>query len=154
MKLVKSTLVMFSIVLAGCASQTPTVEPLVDEVSAGPVLEVGHPDSPATFSKADLEDLPQMEASFRDVAYVGVPLGALLEEAGFPLGDVQEVKALATDGFSATYDAETILRPDVIVAYAQVDGPLASDDGDFRMVVPDGGGSLNVRYLRSLQVMP
>lgn len=144
-------LLLLTVLLAACSAQEATEAPAPEAGSAATV-QVSDGTTSATFTQADLEALPQAEASFQGVSYVGVPLGSLLEAAGFPPGEVQEVKATATDGFSSTYDAAIVQRPDVIVAYAQIDGPLASDDGDFRMVVPDAGGSMNVRYLRSLQV--
>ena len=63
-------------------------------------------------------------------------------------------KAVAVDGYSVNYDPAQVLKDNVLVAYAQVDGnPLSADDGNFRMVLPDEEGKLNVRMLTELHII-
>ena len=107
-----------------------------------------------TYTSENLQGLSLNEAAFGDITYVGVKLKGLLENAGFVTADIKAVKAVASDGYSANYDASIFLRDDVIVAYATADGPLSTDDGQFRMVVPGEAGKLNVRMLVTLQVIP
>lgn len=131
--------------LAGCAQEA--AEP-------GNVLLVTDGASEQSYSVDDLKALGAEEAAFRDVTYTGVPLALLLEDAGFDPAGVSAVKATAADDFSANYDPELVNRPDTLVAYAQADGPLAEEDGTFRMVLPDQEGKLNPRDLVELRVYP
>ncbi|MFO7681785.1 MAG: molybdopterin-dependent oxidoreductase [Chloroflexota bacterium] len=107
-----------------------------------------------TYSAADLRALPVSEATFKDKVYKGVAVTTLLEDAGYSLDQLQALKAVAADGYSVNYDLPLIQKADVIVAYAQVDGPLTAEDGQFRMVLPEEEGKLNVRMLAELQVAP
>jgi hypothetical protein len=147
-KLVVLSLVLM-VLLAGCGSSGETAVS-----SDTPLLTVGDGQTQKTYTAADLEALPQAEASFKDVAYTGVPLTALLENSGFTVGDLKAVKAVASDGYSVNYDLTQIQKTDVIVAYAQADGPLAEEDGAFRMVLPEEEGKLNVRMLVEIQAVP
>ncbi|MCA9978036.1 MAG: molybdopterin-dependent oxidoreductase, partial [Anaerolineales bacterium] len=67
--------------------------------------------------------------------------------------DLKAVKAVAADGYTVNYDLSQIEKPDVLVAYAQADGPLTEEDGAFRMVLPEEEGKLNVRMLVEIQVV-
>ncbi len=146
-------IVVFSLILVillvGCAAGGETaVSPDT------PVLTVSDGQTQKTYTAADLEALPQVAASFNGTAYVGVPVTALLEDGGFAVGDLKAVKAVASDGYSVNYDLAQIQKDDVIVAYAQADGPLTEDDGAFRMVLPEEEGKLNVRMLVEIQAVP
>ncbi|MCB8946779.1 MAG: molybdopterin-dependent oxidoreductase [Ardenticatenaceae bacterium] len=147
-KIIVFTLLVM-VFLVGCASGEETaVSPET------PLLTVGDGQTQNTYTAADLESLAEVEASFNGVAYLGVPLTALLEDAGFAVGNLQAVKAVAADGYSVNYDLAQIQKEDVIVAYAQADGPLTEDDGTFRMVLPDEEGRANVRMLVEIQAVP
>jgi hypothetical protein len=137
------------LVLTACASQSQAVAN-----PAAADLKVTDGDHAKTYTVADLRSLPSAEASFNNVAYKGVSLPALLKDAGYAPASLAAVKAIASDGYSVTYDSSLFQRDDVLVAYAQADGPLAEEDGVLRMVVPDGEGKMNVRMLLELQVMP
>lgn len=137
-----------ALLLVGCGAAEETA------VSTDtPLLTIVNGDATTTYTAADLEALSSSEASFRDVAYVGVPLTALLEASSVTMADVRAVKAVASDGFSANYDLPQIQKEDVIVAYAQADGPLTDEDGAFRMVMPDEDGKMNVRQLVEIQAI-
>jgi hypothetical protein len=138
-------LFLLASLLVACSSTAPQGD--------GDVLRVTDGTTEKSFSVADLEKLPVTEASFNEVIYKGVSLGTLLEEAGFPPGDLSAVKATATDGYSVNYDSGLFTREDVIVAYATVDGSLTEDDGTFRMVLPGEEGKLNLRMLVELKVI-
>jgi DMSO/TMAO reductase YedYZ molybdopterin-dependent catalytic subunit len=114
------------------------------------VLTVGE----KSYSVADLESLPQTEAIFNEMAYVGVSLSDLLADAGLDLSSLQAVKVIAADGYNQNYEPDLFSRPDVIVAYALADGPMTADDGAFRMVLPGEEGRLNVRHLVEIQGVP
>jgi hypothetical protein len=147
-KLVVLSLILM-ILLAGCASGGETA------VTADtPILTVGDGQTQKTYTAADLQALPQAEASFKGISYAGVPVTALLENSGFAVSDLKAVKAVAADGYSVNYDLAQIQKADVIVAYAQADGPLAEEDGTFRMVLPEEEGKLNVRMLVEIQAVP
>ena len=141
--------IVLVLALIGCATQTPEVSS-----PAGPDLNVTSGDQAVAYTIADLQAIASAEASFKDIAYQGVPLPMLLADAGFAPDSLSAVKAVASDGFSVTYDPGIFQRQDVLVAWAQTDGPLAAEDGALRMVVPDGEGKMNVRMLVELQVVP
>lgn len=123
------------------------------DAPAGDMLTVTDGEQSVTYSVTDIEALPAAEATFREVTYVGTPLTALLEDAGFDPTAIRAVKATASDGFSANYEAELFALPDTIVATATSDGALTEEDGAFRMVLPDQEGKLNVRQLVELTVI-
>lgn len=131
--------------LAGCSQDSP---------EQSNVLMVTDGTNEQSYSVDDLKALGAEEAAFQEVTYTGVPLRLLLEDAGFDPASVSAVKATAADGFSANYDPELVNRPDTLVAYARADGPLAEEDGTFRMVLPDQEGKLNPRDLVELRVYP
>lgn len=107
-----------------------------------------------SYTVDDLEALPAVEATFNEVTYKGVTLSVLLADAGFDAASLRAVKAVAADGYSMNYEPALFQRADVIVAYATASGPLAEDDGFFRMVLPGEEGKLNVRMLAEVRAMP
>jgi hypothetical protein len=122
--------------------------------SAGAALMVKVGDTQKSFSSEDLGALPSTESTFKDVAYKGVTVSALLDALAVDPGSVKAVKAIASDGFTVNYDPAQVLKDNVIVAYALADGsPMPADDGDFRMVLPDEEGKLNPRMLAELQII-
>jgi DMSO/TMAO reductase YedYZ molybdopterin-dependent catalytic subunit len=131
--------------LVGCDQESPASQN---------ALKITDGDSEQSYSVEDLKVLAAEQATFREVAYIGVPLSLLLEDADFNPASVSAVKATAADGFSANYDQELVNRPDTLVAYARVDGPLADDEGALRMVLPDQEGKLNPRDLVEIRVYP
>jgi hypothetical protein len=150
MKKILFTLIAAMLVLAACApaagqDTTATTEAAL-LVSAG--------DTQKSFSSKDLGALPASESTFKDAAYKGVTISALLESLSVDPGSVKAVKAVASDGYAVNYDTAQVLKDNVIVAYALADGsPLTADDGDFRMVLPDEEGKLNARMLVELQII-
>lgn len=127
--------------------------------AAGPVevsdsLTVTDGTTTKTYTADDLAGLPVTESSFLEVGYKGVALGDLLRDAGFDPAALKAVKAVASDGYSVNYDPALFQRADVLVAYAQADGPLTADDGMVRMVIPDAEGKLNVRMLSKIEAVP
>jgi hypothetical protein len=138
------------LLLAACA-------PAAGQVAGSPaeaVLLVKVGDTQKSFSAEDLGALPATESTFKDVAYKGVTVWALLEALSVDPGSVKAVKAVASDGFTVNYDPAQVLKDNVIVAYALADGnPMVADDGTFRMVLPDEEGKLNPRMLVELQII-
>ncbi len=120
----------------------------------GDVLIVTGGDGQQSYTVEDLKALAAEQATFREVTYIGLPLRLILEDAGFDPASLSAVKATAADGFSANYDPGLIIRPDTLIAYARIDGPLAGDEGTFRMVLPGQEGKLNPRNLVELKVYP
>jgi len=110
--------------------------------------------SQKSYTAQDLAKLSVSESAFNEVTYKGVSLPVLLTDAGFDAGALKAVKAVASDGYSMNYDPALFQRQDVLVAFATSDGPLAEEDGVFRMVLPGEEGKLNVRMLAELKVMP
>ena len=124
--------------------------------NAGPaaVLKVSGGEVEKSYTAADLEKLGAAKAAVKGVEYTGVLRSVLLADAGFDPGQVKEVVAESSDGFTAAYDPELINREDTLVAYALVDGPMSADDGSFRMVLPDQAGKLNPRQVVEIKVTP
>jgi hypothetical protein len=107
-----------------------------------------------SFTVEQLQAMPVATASFNGVDYTGVALQVLLEQAGYDPAAVNAVQAIASDGYSVKYDRDLVMLDNTIVAYGQGDTPLSSDDGTFRMVLPDQEGKMNVRMLSELHVNP
>jgi hypothetical protein len=150
MKKILFTLIVAMLVLAACA---PAAKQGADApVEAALVVTVGG--TQKSFSVKDLQALPAGEATFKDVAYKGVTVSALLEALSVDPGSIKALKAVADDGYSVNYDPAQFLKDNVLVAYQLADGsPLTADDGSFRMVLPDEEGKLNVRMLVALQII-
>jgi len=148
--LMKRTLVLsvlLMVLLAACGAGGEPVEQATALLVTDGVTE-------KSYSLADLEALPAAEASFNGVTYKGVVLSVLLEDAGFSPQDLSGIDAIASDGYRVPFKADLFLLPDTLVAYAQSDGPLADDDGAFRMVLPEQEGKINVRMLAELRLKP
>lgn len=140
-------LLMGLFVLSACSSGG---SPGAD--AGGDTLLVSAGETEQTFSVGDLQALTSTEATFNDVAYLGVTVSDIAAEAGVDPASVKAVKAVAADGYSVNYDPGQIIRDDVIVAYALADGgELSADDGTFRMVLPGEEGKLNLRMMVELQ---
>lgn len=150
MKKIVIALIVAMLVLAACAPATEQGE----GVTAEAVLLVTVGENQQSFSVEDLQALPATEATFKDVAYKGVRFSALLEALGVSPDGVKALKAIAIDGYSVNYDPAQILKNNVMVAYALADdSPLTAEDGNFRMVLPDEEGKLNIRMLAELQII-
>ncbi|MGD2027554.1 MAG: molybdopterin-dependent oxidoreductase [Anaerolineales bacterium] len=135
------------LLLAGCGGGD-TAESSAKTGSV-PVLTVGE----NSYTATNLESMTQAEARFNDVTYVGVPVADLLADAGYDLASLRVVKAVASDGYTVNYELDQLSQSNVIVAYTSVDGVMNEDDGDFRMVLPDQEGNLNLRMLVEIQVV-
>jgi hypothetical protein len=103
-------------------------------------------------STADLQALAVTEAELDGADYQGATLSAILEAVGVNLAGMTGIKAVASDGYASSYDAETVNRADVIVAYTRDGGPLADNEVPFRMVVPGAENSMQARMVVELQV--
>jgi len=134
---------IFALAFTAC---TPT--PKVQDTAT--VLKVSDGTASKTYTTDDLKVLGEAQATIQGVTYVGVPLIALLEDAGINSAALIAVKAVAIDGFTANYDPALFNREDTIVAYARVDGALAEDETPFRMVLPYEGGKMNPRQLTEI----
>jgi hypothetical protein len=140
--------VIVTILLVACGGSENTNNTGAESQSV-PTLVVGG----QTYQVSDLQGMPQAEATFQDVTYVGVSVADLLSAVGYDLESLSAVKAVAADGYTINYEPGQLSPANVIVAYAQLDGALSVDDGDFRMVLPDEEGKMNLRMLVELQVV-
>ena len=118
------------------------------------VLTVSGGSNQKIYTVDALQALPQTQSEFNWVTYIGVRLAALLEDAGLDVNSVTSVTTIASDGYSLVYEPPMFMREDVILAYAQANGPLSGDDGAFRMVLPGEEGKLNVRMVIELKATP
>ena len=150
MKNVVFTLLMI-VFLVGCGTSAPQEKTSIPE----PVLTIINGDNQQTYTINDLQALPSTVSSFEGKDYMGVSVRFLLEEAGVNLNEILAVKAVATDGYSVNYEPKQLLPDDVLVAYSLADGgSMASDEGKFRMVLPDQEGNQNLRLLYKLVIIP
>ena len=139
------------ILLAACGSAATPETVSIPE----PVLTIVQGEKEQTFSVEDLMALPSAVSSFNEIDYLGVPVKSLLEAAGINPEEISAIKAIASDGYSVNYEPEQLLKDDVLVAYSLADGSsMASDDGRFRMVLPDQEGNQNLRLLYKLKIIP
>ena len=147
-----SVLFLLVLLLAACTGNaTPTAESAAESTEAA-TLTVTDGETRHTLSVEDLQALTPAEAELDGVTYQGVTLTAILEAAGVAPEGVTAIKAVASDGFASTYDAATVGREDVILAYAKAGGPLADNEVPFRMVVPGAENSMQARMVVELQV--
>jgi DMSO/TMAO reductase YedYZ molybdopterin-dependent catalytic subunit len=153
--MLKNKLVLTILILMLAASAcTPADQAAPPAANSTILLKVSGGADSLTYSRADLEKMPVTKARFQDIAYIGVAVKSLLQQAGFDPAQVKAVKAVAADGFTVNYDSSSFLREDMIVAYAAENGPLSDQDGAFRIVLPGAEGKLNPRMLVELQVIP
>ena len=150
MKNVVFTLIMI-VLMVGCgASPTQDAASLQEAV-----LTIINGDNQQIYTINDLKALPSMVSSLNNIDYMGVSVIFLLEEAGVNINEISAVKAVATDGYSINYEPAQLLPDDVLVAYSLADGgSMASDEGKFRMVLPDQEGNQNLRLLYKLVIIP
>jgi len=150
MKKIVITLIVTLLMLVACAPAAEQSSDTAAEVAL--LVTVG--ESQQSFSVEDLQALPSSEATLNSVTYKGVTLSVLLDAAGISSDEIKALKAVATDGYAVNYDPAQVLKDNVLVAFVLADGsPLTADDGNFRMVLPDEGGKLNLRMLAELQIV-
>jgi hypothetical protein len=147
MKKIIWLMMVLVLVVSGCATNAPA-----DTMSAAS-LQVSDGTVNKTYTVETLKALPETQASFKDVTYVGVKMTDLLTDAGFDPQAIKAVKAVASDGFTVNYDPSQFQREDVILAYQTADGALAAEDGNFRMVLPGEEGKLNARMVVEIQAV-
>lgn len=144
-----SLMILFSaLLLSACSAGGGTTS------GGNAALVVTDGETEVTYPAEDLQALGADQATFNDVTYLGVPLKALLEDAGFDPQALRAVKVTASDGYTFNYDPAAFLLPDTLVSYARLDGPLAEDELPFRMVLPNAEGKLNVRMVTEIKVIP
>jgi DMSO/TMAO reductase YedYZ molybdopterin-dependent catalytic subunit len=146
-------LVVFLFILAvtACGAQEPAI--LQQEIPSGDELVVSFGELERIYTRENLEALGPVEVDNGEAVYVGVPLNALLVDAGIDPAAITQVEVTAIDGFSSTYDADIFTADTTIVAYARIDGPLAANEGNFRMVVPGQAGSMNARLVVRIEAI-
>jgi hypothetical protein len=146
MKRLFFVILVVALVLAACAPKAETSTGLGLKVTDGTLTK--------TYSVEALKTLGSTQATDKGITYIGVPLKVLLQDAGIDPTKLSAVKAVASDGFTANYDSSQFLADNTLVAYAQAGGPLTTDEGTFRMVVPDQGGKMNPRLLVEIDAVP
>ena len=146
MKRILFTLLTLTVMVSACAPKT--------SVASVNTLKVTVGDTQKTYTLSQLQALGNVQATVSGVTYIGVPLTALLKDAGIDPASLSAVKAVGADGFGANYDPSLFNLPDTLVAYAGVNGPLAANELPFRMVLPGQEGKLNVRMLVEIVAVP
>ncbi|HUQ16578.1 MAG TPA: molybdopterin-dependent oxidoreductase [Candidatus Saccharimonadales bacterium] len=86
--------------------------------------------------------------------FTGVPLRDLLQRAA-PKSGAFKVKLTSVDGYTDSIRIEKALEPDTVVAYLMNGYALPEDHGyPARLLVPNIYGMKNVKWLRSIEVLP
>jgi len=150
MKRASLFIVIFALLIAACAGSGS----YLGSTHGNAALLITGGETQTRYTVEDLQSMETAQASFLDVAYQGVQLATILQEAGFDPQAVKAIKVIAADGFSANYDPELVNKADTLLAFARVEGNLAEDEGPLRMVLPEQDGKLNVRQVVEIQVMP
>lgn len=144
------TILFALLLLVACASNSGQDTDMPDDA----ILFVTIGDVQETFALKDLQALPSVDVSFNGVLYKGVTIPTLLDAVSVSPDSLKALKAVAADGYSVNYDPMQILKDNVLVAYALADGSsLSADDGNYRMVLPDEEGKLNLRMLAEIQIL-
>ncbi len=146
MKRIFFAIFVLTLALAACSPKAAAPSTSDLKVTDGTIVK--------TYTVDDLKALGAVQASDKGIAYIGVPLMVVLQDAGIDPTKLSAVKAVASDGFSSNYDPTQFLADNTLVAYARADGPLTADEGIFRMVLPDQGGTLNPRLLVEIDAIP
>lgn len=143
------TVLILTLLLAACASQATIGK---EEGSAG-LLKVTDGQTTKSYNLEALQALETAQSEDKGVDYLGVTLTTLLLDAGFDPSAIRVVKAVASDGFSANYEAALFNRTDVLLAYIRANGPLSEEEAPLRMVVPGESGKLNPRMVVEIFVV-
>jgi hypothetical protein len=143
-----SVILLIAVLFSACAPKVVATE------DTTPVLKVTDGTTTVEYTAADMQAMTVSQASFKGVSYLGIPLAAVLQAAGFDPQTLSAVKVTAVDGFSVNYDSTQFRAVDTLVSFARVDGPLGADELPFRMVLPAGEGKVNVRQVVEIMVIP
>jgi len=132
---------------------------------------VGAVTTPLTVSTDDLKKMPRTTLhvtnphSHKDEVYEGVPLAALLKQAGVPQGEqirgpwlAAYVLAEAADGYRVVFSLAELdsafLDSEILVADTIDGAPLAANEGPFKLVAPHEKRPARwVRMLKSLTIV-
>lgn len=144
-------LLVFALLLAACGGN-PTPTPAAGESAPAGSLTVTDGETQHSFTAEELQALARTEADLNGATYQGATLTAILEAAEVNQEGVTAVVAVASDGFTSTYDAATFSREDVILAYTKAGGPLDDNEVPFRMVVPGAENGMQARMVVELRV--
>jgi hypothetical protein len=143
-----SVILLIAVLFSACAPKVVATE------DTTPVLKVTDGTTTGEYTAADMQAMTVSQASFKGVSYLGIPLAAVLQAAGFDPQTLSAVKVTAVDGVSVNYDSTQFRAVDTLVSFARVDGPLGADELPFRMVLPAGEGKVNVRQVVEIMVIP
>jgi DMSO/TMAO reductase YedYZ molybdopterin-dependent catalytic subunit len=168
-------ILLVSAILSSAANQ-PIVRAQANSTAnaaaAPPALSIGGDvPKPLSLSMDDLKRLPRKtihvmnEHAEKDEVYEGVPLSALLKQAGAPQGGQIRGNTMATyvlaegsDNYQVIFSIEELdadfQNSEVLVADTVDGAPLADKIGPLRLVVPQDKRPVRwVRMLRSIQVV-
>lgn len=104
------------------------------------------------FTLEEIKALPAREVEFHGHIYRGVPLRALLAQAGADIGKLERVEAVAADGYRLEYERRLAKRFDFILAYEMDGQPLPQDMGPLRIVFPGGRSAQMMKMVEWLIV--
>ena len=142
-----------------------SVDPVVPE--AAWKLDVKGANGSASYTLAQMRDLPSisMYATLACISnpvggdwmgnakWTGVPLSALLQEAG--VGNrTRDVVFHAADGYTVSIPFERAMQPFCFLAYEMNGAPLTSSHGfPLRLIVPGIYGMKNVKWITAIELV-
>lgn len=151
-----SAIMVLAVVLAGCGGGTPATEepeptapPEPTEApAAGPALAItGDVESEMEWTRDELEAMDTMTVEYtRDdetTEYTGVPMNALLDEAGVQ-ADAGTVVFVADDGYEAEVDLAEVRGCDNCI--------VAFDDDSLRSILPEFPSNMQVKFLIEIKI--
>lgn len=136
----------------------PDIPPARWRLSVGGLVS-----APYSLDLAELQAMPAaaMTKTFQCVTgwrvtgvhWVGVPLADLVRRAG-PLPAGKALRFTSYDGvYTESLTLDQAKRPDIIVAYEMLGGPITQDHGGpVRLYVPPMYGYKSIKWLRSIEV--
>jgi len=127
--------------------------------------EVRHGGNASSFSRAELQALPQathtlpiacVEGWSADGTWTGVPLRTLLDHVGAPRGHAVRVTSLQQAGSDRQTElpADFVDDPRTLVALMLDGEPLSLDHGyPARLIAPDRPGALQTKWIARIEVL-
>lgn len=159
--------VLRGIALAGIFAAAALAQPA--QPAAAVLTVSGNVPSPVRLRAEDLAKMPRETVTVSEhdasVRYEGVPLRAILERAGAPLGKELRGKALSTyvlatarDGYQVVFTLAEVdanfANESILVADKRNGAAMSASQGPLRVVCPhDKEGARSVRMLETLDIV-
>lgn len=140
-----SGMILLAMLIVSCAPQA--LPAVAEPVAAEAALTLSGPATGVSWTMEDLQGLPATETDYTNkdgetTTYTGVPISALLAEAG--VESFKSLTLVAADEYSAEVTSEELAGCEKCI--------VAFDNGSLRSVMPDLSGKLQVKDLVEIQI--